>query len=241
MAELISCGEGRKYDDIAILYEDKQIIVVNKPSGILSQADDSGAPDMVNLLKEYLKREYRKPGAAYLGLVQRLDRPVSGSMVFAKTSKSASRLSEQIRNGRFTKKYRAVTGGKFSEPRGVAKQMCLKDVKTNKTAVFPCGSAPASAKPVYLEYSVSDEALYGGETICLIEIILGTGRSHQIRAQMGYMGHPLLGDRKYGDRLFRGDICLQSYFLSFSHPVGGKYMEFQLPRKDTEPWNVFKE
>jgi len=215
-----------------IIYEDNHIIAAVKPSGVLSQSDGSNAPDMLTILKGYIKEKYSKPGDVYLGLVHRLDRPVSGLMVFARTSKAASRLSSQIREKKFTKLYRAVVSGRL-EGQGVLVDYILKDPKTNTVTV---SDKPSElAKRADLEYTSAGFC----DGFTLVNIALGTGRSHQIRSQLAHAGHPIAGDRKYG---YKGrencDIALQAYKLGFTHPTLKEYMEFEIEAPQSWPWNL---
>jgi 23S rRNA pseudouridine1911/1915/1917 synthase len=215
---------------VKILYEDNHLIVAVKPAGVLSQSDGSDAPDMLTILKAYIKDKYSKSGEVYLGLVHRLDRPVSGVMVFARTSKAASRLSEQIRTRRVEKLYRAVVQGRL-EGTGRLENYILKDPSANKVTVYD--REVPGAKHAVLEY----RSVRASDVRSLIEIRLGTGRAHQIRAQFANAGHPLLGDRRYGNTVLRdGDICLQSFKLAFDHPTKGERMSFEIPSPDCEPW-----
>ena len=227
-------------DTPEIIFEDNHVIVAVKPAGVLSQSDGSGAPDMLTLLKAYIKVKYSKPGDVYLGLLHRLDRPVSGLMVFAKTSKCASRISAQIRDHKMNKHYRLVVEGSFKEPSGRLKHYALKDPKTNNTTIFDEGRAPRDAKPVELLYNVIDTKNYKGREVSLLEVDLLTGRSHQIRTQLRHIGHPLLGDARYGTGLYKGDIALESCLLGFAHPISGEYTEFTLPLRDEMPWALFR-
>lgn len=227
------------YEDIKIIHEDNHVLVAIKPAGVLSQADGSDAPDMLTLLKEYIKVTYNKPGAVYLGLLHRLDRPVSGVMVFAKTSKCASRISEQIRKREVNKRYRAVVEGDFKNKDGVLHHYALKDERTNNTKIFEPGKAPKDAKEVKLEYKVISTCDYNGKKISLIDIKLHTGRSHQIRTQMKHVGHPLLGDARYGTGLYKGDIALMSYLIGYKHPTSGEYEEYTLDASSEMPWKLF--
>lgn len=227
------------YKDIKILFEDNHLIVAIKPAGVLSQADGSDAPDMLTLLKEYIKVTYNKPGAVFLGLLHRLDRPVSGVMVFAKTSKCASRISEQIRNREVEKRYLAVVEGAFGIKEGTLRHFALKDEKTNNTRIFEPGKAPKAAKEVKLDYRVLDTRDYKGKNVSLIDINLHTGRSHQIRTQMQYIKHPLLGDARYGTGIYKGDIALMSYLIGFKHPITGEYQEYKIESLDSLPWSIF--
>ena len=211
-----------------ILFEDNMIIVAVKPAGILSQADGSDAPDMLTLLKEYIKDKYNKPGKVFLALIHRLDRNVEGVMVFGKTSKAASRLSQQVRDREIKKVYKAEVMGSIKSRKATLKNYCLKDSKRNITAVFDNKPANLDAKLSELEYEVIGEGEFQGKKTNYVEIILHTGRSHQIRSQFAHIGHPLVGDVKYGGPNNRGKISLQSYKLGFKHPVSQEYMEFKL-------------
>jgi len=218
------------FEGVTILYEDNHVIVCIKPAGILSQGDGSDAPDMLTILKKYVKQKYEKPGEVYLGLVHRLDRPVSGVMVFARTSKAASRLSEQIRSGKTVKCYRCIVNG-ILEGEGKLENYILKDSKTNTVTVTdkPAGDA----KFAVLEYkAVRSE---GDKT--LVNIKLGTGRSHQIRAQLAHFGYPIAGDRRYGKDGNTGyDMALQSYRFEFDHPTRKDRMVFEIPVPSCAPW-----
>ncbi len=218
------------FEGVQILYEDNHVIVCNKPAGILSQGDGSDAPDMLTILKKYIKQKYEKPGEVYLGLVHRLDRPVSGVMVFARTSKAASRLSEQIRAGKTVKCYRCIVSGTV-EGEGKLENYILKDSKTNTVTVTdkPAGDA----KYAVLEY----KAVCSQGNMTLVNIKLGTGRSHQIRAQMAHFGHPIAGDRRYGkEGNVNYDIALQSYRFEFDHPTKKERMIFEIPVPSCAPW-----
>ena len=225
-------------DGVKVIFEDNHVIVAVKPAGVLSQADLTTAPDMLTILKAYIKEKYQKPGNVYLGLVHRLDRPVEGLMVFAKTSKAASRLSGQIRERKITKRYRAVVYGRLPDS-GRFENYILKDSGSNTVTVY---DAPhKDAKRSYLDYSCTGRGNLMGRDVSLADIELGTGRSHQIRSQFSHAGFPLVGDRKYGKKDdFRGDICLQSYLLGFDHPTTGEHLEFRLDAGDRSPWDLFE-
>lgn len=221
------------FDGIKILYEDNHVIVCIKPAGVLSQSDGSGAPDMLTILKRYIKEKYGKPGEVYLGLVHRLDRPVSGVMVFARTSKAASRLSEQIRTRKVEKLYRCVVNGVL-EGSGRLENYISKDEDRNIVTVSD--SEKPGYKASYLDY----RAIATKDGLTLTEIRLGTGRSHQIRAQMAHNGYPLVGDQKYGLKDNRcKDIALESFKLSFEHPVKRELITFEAPIPEGFPWNLF--
>lgn len=213
-----------------ILYEDNHIIVVEKKVNVPVQADDSHDKDLLTMIKEYLKEKYHKPGNVYLGLVHRLDRPVGGVMVFAKTSKAASRLSEQMRTKDIKKKYYAVVEGSVKECDTLVDQL-LKDTKTNMVYVDSRG------KEAVLNY----RRLKMINNLSLVDIELKTGRNHQIRVQFSSRNTPLWGDQRYNNNAKVGQqIALFSYYLSFVHPTTKELMEFKLELPNREPFNMFK-
>ena len=202
---------------LVILYEDNHIIVVYKFSGILSQSDSTKDLDMVSIIKTYLKDRYHKPGNVYLGLVHRLDRPVKGVMVFAKTSKAAARLSKQIKNGQMHKKYYAVVEGILKEKEGILENKIEK--LDNKKVLIDS----QNGKEAKLKYKVLKEK----DNLSLVDITLLTGRYHQIRLQFSSRNHPLYGDTLYGSK-YKGDLALISYSLSFIHPTTKEKMCFEI-------------
>ena len=213
---------------IKIIYEDNHLLVVEKPINMPTQEDDSKDPDLLNELKKYIKDKYNKPGNVYLGLVHRLDRPVGGVMVFAKTSKAASRLSDQVRTHKLDKRYYAVIEGKLED--GTLKDKLLKDSKTNNTIVSDLGK----------ESILSFENVTYKDGLSLVDIHLETGRSHQIRVQFSSRGHALYGDQRYNKNAKVGEqIALFAYYLSFEHPVTKEKMEFKLDKPNKYPWNIF--
>ena len=216
---------------INILYEDNHIIVVEKMINIPVQEDDSKDIDMLTIIKKYLKEKYNKPGNVYLGLVHRLDRPVGGVMVFAKTSKAASRLSEQVRTHQLKKKYYAVVEGNIKD-KGILKDKLLKDSKTNMVKVSPNG------KDAELSYNVIGRK----DNLNLLDIDLKTGRSHQIRVQFSSRENPLYGDQRYNKNAKVGQqIALFAYSLSFYHPTTKELLTFTLKLPGRIPFNYFKE
>lgn len=221
--------------EIPVLYEDNHLLVVVKPPNLLAQEDRTGDRDLHNLLKEYIKEKYNKPGNVYLGLVHRLDRPVGGVMVFAKTSKAAGRLSEQIRRGHLKRSYLAVIEGHPQSFRGTLNHYLLKDRRANLvSAVKP--DVPG-AQQARLDYQVVDMA----SSFSLARIQLHTGRSHQIRVQMAEFGHPLVGDQRYGQRRGRRQqIALWAERLELEHPTTKERLEFVQPPPATWPWTAFK-
>ncbi len=215
---------------INILYEDNHLLVVEKPINIPVQADDSRDNDLLSMLKDYLKTKYSKAGNVYLGLVHRLDRPVGGVMIFAKTSKAASRLSEQVRSNEFNKIYYAVVQGK-PKLHDHLEDYLLKDSKTNITKIDKSG------KLAILDYKLINTV----ENLNLVEIELETGRSHQIRVQFSSRNIPLYGDQKYNKTSKVGQqLALFAKRLSFEHPVTHELLNFELPLPDRHPFKCFK-
>lgn len=216
-----------------ILYEDNNIIVVNKPQGVPSQEDSSGDKDMLTMVKEYIKEKYNKPGNVFVGLVHRLDRPTGGVMVFAKNSKSASRLCEQIAKGEMEKTYFAVVNGRVASDAGRLVNYLKKDTKLNKVAIVP--QFEEGAKKAELTYNVLERK----DDYSLLKIKLQTGRGHQIRVQFANIKHPLVGDNKYG----KGEkIMLNLYAveLGFIHPTTKQKMIFRVyPPETNAMWNKF--
>ena len=211
-----------------ILYEDNHIIVVVKPFNVLSQGDSTGDVSIMDMIKSYIKEKYNKPGNVYLGLVHRLDRPVGGIMVFAKSSKAAARLCKAFNEHKIVKKYLAIVHGKVDE----SGELIDKIEKGNDGKSF----ISSNGKEAILDYELVE---YNKEFDCsLVSISLKTGRHHQIRVQFSSRGHYLLGDQRYGV-LDNKQISLFSYYLSFIHPVTKEVMEFKVlpPKKDY--WTLF--
>ena len=218
------------------LYEDNHIIVVQKPQNVLSQSDVTGDKDMLTQIKEYIKEEYNKPGNVYVGLVHRLDRPTGGVMVFAKTSKAASRLSEQIKGDDFRKKYLCVLSAHPRVKQGKLVHFLQKDAKTNNVKIVP--QSQVGAKRAELEYEVIAER----DELSLVKVGLETGRSHQIRVQMASIKAPIFGDHRYGaNGLGEGfNLALWAVELSFLHPVTKERLTFRsMPPVDSIPWKYF--
>lgn len=216
-----------------ILYEDNHIIVVHKPQGIPSQEDTSGDKDMLTMVKEYIKEKYNKPGNVFVGLVHRLDRPTGGVMVFAKNSKSAARLSEQIANGEMDKTYFAVVNGNVSSASGRLINYLKKDEKLNKVAIVP--QTEDGAKRAELTYNV----LARQGDYSLVKVKLLTGRGHQIRVQFANIKHPLVGDNKYG-KAEKVMLNLYAVELAFNHPTTKQKMVFRVyPPEQASAWNKF--
>lgn len=206
-------------NNLKIFYEDNHLIVVEKKANILSQADSTNDIDMLTLVKNYIKEKYNKPGNVYLGLVHRLDRPVGGLMVFAKTSKAASRLSEQVRNHSLKKSYLAVIRGKLLKKEDTYIDY-LKKLDNGNTIVTNKSDGKLSELSYkVLGYNKSDNTT-------LVSINLKTGRHHQIRVQFASRGYPLCGDQRYGKR-DHTQIALYAYKLEFQHPISKENMVFQ--------------
>lgn len=205
-----------------IIYEDNHLLVVEKPVNIPVQADNTKDTDMLTLLKKYLKEKYNKPGEVYLGLVHRLDRPVGGVMVFAKTSKAASRLSEQVRTRTFKKVYLAVIRGVPKEQKTKLRNFLVKDSSENMVYVVKEGTK--DAKEAVLEY----EVLKSDGLLSMIKVKLHTGRPHQIRVQLSHSGYPLYGDQRYGITVNKPgqQIALWASSLTLEHPTKKEEMIF---------------
>ena len=223
-------------ENLKVLYEDNHIIIVEKKPNIPSQADKTGDIDMLTLIKDYLKEKYNKPGNVYLGLVHRLDRPVGGVMVFAKTSKAASRLSEEVRNKTFEKKYLAVVDGKFEKEAGTLEDYLYKDERNNISKVV--NSTKKNAKFAKLDYEVVvyDEV----KDLSLVKVNLHTGRHHQIRVQLSNSKHSIFGDQKYGTRGKGKQIALWAYELKIVHPTTKKEMVFKDLPESIGTWSILR-
>ena len=222
---------------LTILYEDNHLIVVLKPQNVPSQGDSTGDKDLLSMVKDYIKETYDKKGAAFAGLVHRLDRPTGGVMVFAKTSKAAARLSEQIKGGSFEKRYLSVVVGTPRDRQARLSDYLFKDEKNNTVKVVP--AAIEGAKRAELVYKVLETT----PKLTLVDIKLLTGRSHQARVQMQHIGTPIFGDVRYGgDTLAKGhNLALWAYELRFYHPVTKLPMVFvAYPPLDKTPWKFFE-
>jgi len=229
--------------NLKILYEDNHVIAVVKPAGVLTQGDGSGEKCLMDIVKDYLKEEYKKPGNVFLGLVHRLDKPVQGIVLFAKTSKGASRLSEQFRNHTIQKTYHAIVLGKLKESRGEIKE------KINKISFFAEGFTEKSDEELLADIKkatktrtaeLSWEVVRSNDKFSLLKIMPKTGRFHQIRVQMAGMGNPILGDRKYASETSGGpdsassewrdekSIALVASAISFKSATGDKQIDLSI-------------
>lgn len=204
-----------------IIYEDNHIIIINKPFGILSQGDSSGVPSLIEIIKEYIKNKYNKTGDVFLGLVHRLDRPVTGVMVFARTSKAASRLHSEIVSLEMEKYYISIVCKSFLCDDEWHKLSGFFRRERDTTYVY--SDEVKGSQPGILMYRV----IHSAEIYSLIIVKLITGRKHQIRSQFSKIGAPVAGDRKYGaENDYNGQIALHSFFLSFKHPTLKERIDF---------------
>ena len=221
---------GEKMQKLNVIYEDNHIIVVEKIINIPSQADKTGDMDMLTIIKDYLKEKYNKPGNVYLGLVHRLDRPVGGVMVFAKTSKAASRLSEEVRNKTLQKTYLVICNGKMEKDKDTLVDYLWKDEKKNTSYVVK--KTKKNAKEAVLDYEVLkyDDK----QNLSLLKVNLHTGRHHQIRLQLSSRMHAIYGDNKYHGRGAGTGIRLWAYELKFRHPVTKEELTFKI----SPPWDL---
>lgn len=215
-----------------VLYEDNHIIVVVKEANIPTQKDSSNDMDMLSIVKQYIKEKYHKPGNVYLGLVHRLDRPVGGIMIFARTSKAASRLSEEVRNHTFKKTYLAVVNGILKEKNKELINYISKD-KNNNSVI----TSEKNGKIAKLKYSVIEEIKE--KNLSLLKIHLETGRHHQIRVQLSNISHPLYGDQRYGKQ-DKKQIALFASEIEFIHPTTKKMMTFNANPPKVDIWKLFK-
>lgn len=215
-----------------VLYEDNHVIIVAKSAGEIVQGDKTGDRTLADDVKAYIKERYAKPGAVFLGTVHRLDRPVSGVVVFARTSKALARLNEMFRQGAVSKTYWALV---LNEPREAAATLThwlVRNEQKNKS--FVCASERAGAKRAVLDYRVLGHT----ERYHLLEVHLHTGRHHQIRCQLAAIGCPIRGDLKYGAPRSNpdGSICLHARSIRFEHPVTHKEIYVEAPVPEEGPW-----
>ena len=221
---------------LKVIYEDNHIIVVEKIPNVPSQSDKTGDIDMLTMVKQYIKEKYNKPGNVYLVLVHRLDRPVGGIMIFAKTSKAASRLSDQVREKVFKKKYLAVVDGKIENKSGTLEDYLYKDERNNISKVVNKGKK--NAKFAKLDYDVIkyDEV----KDLSLVKVNLHTGRHHQIRVQLSNFGHSIFGDQKYGTRGQGKQIALWAYELTINHPITKEEITFKDLPESVGTWCILR-
>lgn len=223
-------------EDLKVIFEDNHIMVVEKKPNIPSQGDKTNDIDMLTIIKAYLKEKYHKPGEVYLGLIHRLDRPVGGVMVFAKTSKAASRLSEQVRQKTLKKQYLTIVDGKMESNCAVLQDYLLKNERNNLSKVVSPDTK--NAKLAKLDYEVIkyDEEL----NLSVLKINLHTGRHHQIRVQLASRNHSIYADQKYGTRGRGKQICLWAYSLTIQHPITKESMTFYDMPEKVGSWKILE-
>ena len=222
-------------EDLIVLHEDNHVIVVFKPQNVPCCEDQTGDTDLLTVIKDYIKEKENKAGNVYVGLVHRLDRVTGGVMVYAKSSKAASRLSEQMREGGFEKKYLTVVVGSPKEKKATLCDYLKKNPVNNM--VYVCPQTVEGAKYAELDYKTLQTA--GGLT--LVAVTLHTGRTHEIRVQFSSRGTPVFGYMRYGgENAKKGKIALWAASLSFYHPVSKERLTFKIaPPEDDAPWNKF--
>lgn len=218
--------------ELKVIYEDNHLLVVEKPAGILVQGDATKRTTLLEIAKSYIKEKYKKPRNVFLGIVHRLDKNVSGVLVFARNSKSASRLSQIFREHKVDKIYLAISEGKTSLKEGIWENFILWDEKNRKSLIFE-EEVPNSKK------TITHFKVLGKEKgLILWELNPRTGRKHQLRAQLSHVGCPILGDKKYGskEKFYNDQIALHCFKIKFKHPVRDEIMEFKM-----NPPKVFSE
>lgn len=220
---------------MTVLYEDNHIIIVNKTASEIVQGDKTGDTPLSEIVKQYLKEKYQKPGNVFIGVTHRLDRPVSGLVVFAKTSKALGRLNEMFRVGEVKKTYWAIVKNMPPEPEGELVHYLVRNEKQNKSYAYD--SEKPSSKKAILHYRLIGRS----DNYCLLEVDLKTGRHHQIRCQLAKMGCPIRGDLKYGFPRSNpdGSICLHARRVRFVHPVSKELIEVVAPVPDSNLWHAF--
>lgn len=221
-----------------VIYEDNHLIVVNKAPGEIVQGDKSGDEPLVETVRRYIKEKYSKPGNVFCGVVHRLDRPVSGLVIFAKTSKALSRLNDMFRNGKVHKTYWAISRNMPAVPEARLVHHITSVERNNKSYAWP---AP---KPGSKEAALSYKVIASGDRYHLLEVNLETGRKHQIRVQLSAIGCPIKGDLKYGDKRSNpdGSISLQAHRIVFEHPVSHKVIDLTCPAPDSDAlWRALSE
>lgn len=220
---------------MTVLYEDNHLIIVNKNSSEIVQGDKTGDKPLVDVVKDYIKEKYHKPGNVFLGVVHRLDRPVSGLVVFARTSKALTRLNEMFRTKEVHKTYWAIVGNRPSAPEGELIHWLVRNEKQNKSYAYD--KEVQGSKKAILDYRLIGQS----DRYFLLEINLKTGRHHQIRCQLAKMGCPIKGDLKYGAPRSNpdGSICLHARRITFIHPVSKKEIDVEAPLPDSKLWRSF--
>lgn len=218
-----------------IVYEDNHLIIIYKHSGEIVQGDKTGDVPLSEDVKCYLKEKYQKPGNVFLGVVHRLDRPVTGLVVFAKTSKALTRLNKMFRDGEVHKTYWAITKNLPPQSEGTLTDWLVRNEKQNKSYAYD-HEVPHSKKAI-LKYRLIGQS----DHYCLLEVNLMTGRHHQIRCQLAHMGCPIKGDLKYGAQRSNpdGSICLLAHHVEFVHPVSKQLISLDSPLPEDKLWQVW--
>ena len=221
-------------DNLEVLFEDNHLLIVNKKSGDIVQGDKTGDKPLSDVVKEYIKEKYNKPGEVFLGVVHRLDRPTSGVIIFARTSKALERLNKMLRERTISKTYWAVVKNTPLKEKDSLIHFLKKNPKNNKSTVFT--KETDASKKAILHYSVIKKL----DNYSLLEIDLETGRHHQIRAQLAYIGSPIKGDLKYGASRSNkdGSIHLHARKILFTHPVSKENISILAPIPNEVIWNV---
>ncbi len=221
-------------DNLEVLFEDNHLVIVNKKSGDIVQGDKTGDKPLSDVVKEYIKEKYNKPGEVFLGVVHRLDRPTSGIIIFARTSKALERLNKMLRERTISKTYWAVVKNTPLKEKDSLIHFLKKNPKNNKSTVFT--KETDASKKAILHYS----AIKKLDNYSLLEIDLETGRHHQIRAQLAYIGSPIKGDLKYGASRSNkdGSIHLHARKISFTHPVSKENISVLAPIPNETIWNA---
>ena len=221
---------------MTVVYEDNHIVVVNKTSSEIVQGDKTGDTPLSEMVKQYLKEKYNKPGNVFIGVTHRLDRPVSGLVVFAKTSKALPRLNEMFRNGEVKKTYWAIVKECPKETEGELVHYLVRNEKQNKSYAYD--KEVKNSKKAVLHYKLIGHSQY----YYLLEVDLKTGRHHQIRCQLAKMGCPIKGDLKYGSPRSNpdGSICLHARTVQFVHPVSKEMIRLTAPVPEGNLWNGFE-
>ena len=221
---------------MTVVYEDNHIVVVNKTSSVIVQGDKTGDTPLSEMVKQYLKEKYNKPGNVFIGVTHRLDRPVSGLVVFAKTSKALPRLNEMFRNGEVKKTYWAIVKECPKETEGELVHYLVRNEKQNKSYAYD--KEVKNSKKAVLHYKLIGHS----QNYYLLEVDLKTGRHHQIRCQLAKMGCPIKGDLKYGSPRSNpdGSICLHARTVQFVHPVSKEMIRLTAPVPEGNLWNGFE-
>ena len=219
-----------------VLYEDNHIIIVYKEAGEIVQGDKSGDEPLSETVRRWIKEKYQKPGNVFLGIVHRLDRPVSGLVIFAKTSKALARLNNMFRNGEVHKTYWAIVTRPPFEPEATLTDWLVRNERQNKSYAYD-HEVPHSKKAI-LKYRLIGQS----DHYCLLEVNLMTGRHHQIRCQLAHMGCPIKGDLKYGAQRSNpdGSICLLAHHVEFVHPVSKQLISLDSPLPEDKLWQIWR-